>query len=242
MKYSNKTLIIVLFVLIGQALGQITKMPQVTPLVAEFEREKHQVLPDGNTINKLERGAYYRDRHGRTRVEFRNMIVINDMVTGTIYMLDTQQRTARLINRNAMKATQVRTSERTLHIDRNKPVDPVAILDAQQVTKSTTAQATLLPGYNKSKRSLGNKVIEGINCEGQIFTVNLPANSKMGNARPIESSTEIWIAKDLMLPIMSVNEHPMMGKVIQKFTNIKTGIEPDSSLFKIPEGFKVVDK
>jgi len=90
--------------------------------------------------------------------------------------------------------------------------------------------------------SLGSKMIEGVNCEGKIFTHTVPANSKMGNARPLESSTEIWIAKDLMLPVLSVTEHPVMGRSVQRFTNIRTGVEPDPSLFRLPEGFKVVDK
>jgi hypothetical protein len=240
---SSKILVVVLFSfsLMGQALGQTAQRPQVTPLVAEFEREKHQVLPDGNTINKVEKGPYYRDRYGRTRVESNNLIVINDPVTGMSYILDSQQRTARVIDRNALmaQAKQVRTSERTLGIDRNKLDDPAAILSAQSTSKPA-ANVTTSPGLNN--RSLGNKMIEGVNCDGKLFTVTVPANSKMGNARPLESSTEIWIAKDLMLPILSVNEHPLMGKIVQRFTNIRLGVEPDPSLFKLPEGFKVVDK
>lgn len=236
---SIKILIVVLFGLIGQALGQTATSPQVTPLAAEFEREKHQVLPGGNTINKAERGPYYRDRYGRTRVENGNMIVITDPVTGMTYVLDTQQRTARVIDRNALRAqaTQVRTAERALDIDRNKLADPAAVLNAQPASKS---RAAMPPGFDQ--RSLGSKMIEGVNCEGKIFTHTVPANSKMGNARPLESSTEIWIAKDLMLPVLSVTEHPVMGRSLQRFTNIRTGVEPDPSLFRLPEGFKVVDK
>jgi hypothetical protein len=236
-----KILVVVLFGLIGQALGQTAQRPQVTPFIAEFEREKHQVLPGGNTINKMEKGPYYRDRYGRTRVEVENLIVINDPVTGTSYMLDVQQRTARVIDRNALKAQakQVRTSERALGIDRNKLDDPAAILSAQPASKSR-ANVTMAPGFNQ--RSLGHRMIEGINCEGKSFTVTLPANSKIGNAHPIESSTEIWIAKELMLPILTVNEHPLMGKIVQRFTNIRLGVEPDPGLFRLPEGFKVVDK
>jgi hypothetical protein len=234
-----KILIVVLFGLIGQAVGQTAARPQLAPLVAEFEREKHQVLPNSNTINKAERGLYYRDRQGRTRVEVGNTIVISDPVTGMSYVLDTQRRIARVIDRNALRAqaTSVRTSERTLDIDRNKPVDPAAVLNAQSASKP---RATMPPGFDQ--RSLGSKMIEGVNCEGKIYTHTIPANSKMGNARPLESSTEIWIAKDLMLPVLSVSQHPVMGKTVQRYTNIRTGVEPDPSLFKLPEGFKVLDK
>ncbi len=240
---SSKILVVILFSfsLMGQGLGQTAQRLQVTPLVAEFEREKHQVLPDSNTINKVERGPYYRDRYGRTRVEFENLVVINDPVAGASYILDTQQKTARVIDRNALmaQAKQIRTSDRALGIDRNKLIDPAAILSAQPASKAR-ATATMPPGFNQ--RSLGSKMIEGVNCEGKIFTVTVPANSKMGNARPIESSTEIWVAKELMLPILTVNEHPLMGKIVQRFTNIRLGVEPDPSLFKLPEGFKAVDK
>jgi len=236
---SIKILIVVLFGLIGQALGQTAKSPQLTPLVAEFEREKHQVLPGGNTINKVERGPYYRDRYGRTRVEIGNTIAITDPVTGMSYVLDTEQKTARVIDRNALKAqaTSVRTSERTLAIDRNKLADPAAVLNAQSAGKLMPAMP---PGFDL--RSLGSKLIEGVNCEGKKFTHIVPANSKMGNTRPLESSTEIWIAPDLMLPVLSINEHPLMGRSVQRFTNIRTGVEPDPSLFRLPEGFKVIDK
>ncbi len=238
---SFRILIVVLFGLIGQTFGQNTARPQVISLVAEFEREKHQVLPDGNTINKTERGPYYRDRHGRTRAEVENMIVITDPVAGVSYVLDTRQKTARVIDHKSAKAqaTQVRTSERTLSIDRDKLADPAAVLNAQSTGKSRTI-ATTMPGLDN--RSMGNKMIEGINCEGKAFTFTVPANSRMGNNRPLKSSTEIWIAKELMLPILSVNEHPLMGKIVQRFTNIRTGIEPDPALFKVPENFKVIDK
>lgn len=234
---SIKILIVVLFGLVGQVLGQTATRPQVTPLAAEFEREKHQVLPDGNTINKAERGPYYRDRYGRTRVEIGNTIVITDPVTGMTYVLDTQQRTARVIDRNALRAqaTSVRTSERALDIDRNKLADPAAVLNAQPASKSS---APMPPGFGQ--KSLGSKMIEGVNCEGKILTHIVPGNSKAGNARPLESSTEIWIAKDLMLPVLSVTKHPVMGRSLQRFTNIRTGVEPDPSLFRLPEGFKVV--
>jgi len=236
---SIKILVVVLFGMIGQAFGQTAARPQVTPLVAEFEKEKQQALPGGNTINKAEKGPYYRDRYGRTRVEVGNMIVINDPVSGMSYLLDTQQRTARVIDRNAMRAqaTQVRTSERALNIDQNKLADPAAMLNTQPASKS---RATMPPGFDQ--RSLGSKMIEGVNCEGKIFTQTVPPNSKMGNARPIETTTEIWIAKDLMLPVLSVSEHPLMGRIVQRFTNIRTGVEPDPSLFILPEGFKVIDK
>jgi hypothetical protein len=233
--------VVVLFGLIGQALGQTATRPQVTPFIAEFEREKHQVLPNGNRIDKVERGPYYRDRVGRTRVEFQNLIVINDPVAGTSYILDTQQRTARLIDRNALRAqaTQSHASDLALNLDRNKPVDPAAVMSDQTVNKAR-ANAIMSPGLDK--RSLGNKMIDGINCEGKVFTVTLPANSRLGNARPLESSTEIWIAKDLMLPILSINDHPLMGKIVQRFTNIRLDVEPDPGLFVVPENFKLVDK
>lgn|SRR5262249_7333407 len=236
---SIKIFTVVLFGLIGQALGQTATRPQITPLVAEFEREKHQTLPGGNTINKAERGPYYRDRYGRTRFEVGNTVVINDPVAGTSYVLDTQQRTARVIDRNALRAqaTSMRTSERALDIDRTKPADPAAALNAQPASKSG---ATMPPGFGQ--RSLGSKMIEGVNCEGKILTTVVPANSKMGNTQPMESSSEVWFAKDLMLPVLTVNDHPLMGRVVQRLTNIRTGVDPDPSLFKLPEGYKVVDK
>lgn len=238
---SFKTLIVVLFGLIGQALGQTAARPQVAPLVAEFEREKHQVLPDGNTINKVERGPYYRDRYGRTRVEVENTIVITDPVAGASYMIDTQQRVVRVIDHKSVKAqaTQVRSSERSLDVDRNKLADPISVLDAQSTSR---ARVGVTAPSGLDKRSLGNKMIEGVNCEGKVFTFTVPANSKIGNNRPLESRTEIWIAKELLLPILSVNEHPLMGKIVQRFTNIRKGVEPDPNLFRVPENFKVVDK
>jgi hypothetical protein len=234
---SIKIAAIVLFTLIGQAWGQnIVKSP-ITPFVAVFEKEKHQVLPDGNTINKVESGPYYRDRNGRSRLEIGNLIFISDPVAGSSYVLDTLQKTARVIDHKSVTAQA--STVRKIELDRDKMADPTAVVSTQSANQ-LTANASDQPAPNK--RALGNKTIEGLNCEGRVITYTVPANSRLGNTYPIESTTEIWISNELLVAVLSINEDPRLGKTVQRFKNIKPGINLDPALFKVPENYKVVDK
>jgi hypothetical protein len=108
-------------------------------------------------------------------------------------------------------------------------------------TQRAAGSAGVTPGVTK-RESIGDKIIEGFTCEGQRFTSTIPANSSLGNADPIELKSEIYFSGELQLPLLTISENPLVGTSIQRYTNIKAGIEPDATLFRVPDGYTSVGR
>jgi hypothetical protein len=51
----------------------------------------------------------------------------------------------------------------------------------------------------------------------------------------VATSREVWMSKDLQLPLYTKHSAPW-GEKTQEYTNIRQG-DPDPSLFEIPEGY-----
>lgn len=92
------------------------------PFSADIENETVQTLADGNRIVRKSGGSIHRDGEGRTRRENTinsvgpfssgeslHTVTINDTVTGSTYMLEPQNRTARLISARRTPGTPVLT-------------------------------------------------------------------------------------------------------------------------------------
>ena len=91
-----------------------------------------------------------------------------------------------------------------------------------------------------SIEQLGTKMIDGVLVTGTRTTTIIPEGMQ-GNDRPMTTTSETRVSKELQLPILSVNYSPLNGTMTRKFANFSTA-EPDASLFQPPPGYSVVDE
>ena len=94
------------------------------------------------------------------------------------------------------------------------------------------------PKYDTRTEDLGEQNYEGISARGTRTITTIPANA-IGNERPIEITYEKWFSDELKMVVYSKQSDPRTGEHTYRLTNINRS-EPDPSLFKVPNGFKVV--
>jgi hypothetical protein len=62
-----------------------------------------------------------------------------------------------------------------------------------------------------------------------------------GNDRPITTTNETWMSKDLGLTVLSTSYSPINGTTTTKIANLSTA-EPDPALFMVPADYATVDE
>ena len=67
------------------------------------------------------------------------------------------------------------------------------------------------------------------------------AGLRLGNDQPLKSMTEYWHSKQLGINLLSIRSSPYFGKQTFTITDLTSG-EPDSNLFKVPDGYVVNDQ
>jgi hypothetical protein len=186
------------------------------PYSAQATFEHTQNLP-GNRIEQKNSAAIYRDGQGRTRLE--------------------ETRPAGSGNsRQIVRIT-----------------DPVAgVAYVLNPAKKTAQKFTLPPSRpewtgqapragsnpNVNNQSLGSKTLEGLLVEGTQVTRTIPAG-QMGNAQPIQITTDRWYSPDLSINVRTETTDPLRGNTITAVTKISRD-EPASTLFQIPSDYTVV--
>jgi hypothetical protein len=102
-----------------------------------------------------------------------------------------------------------------------------------------TPQAEEPPGVTYEQ--LGMRTMFGVTVVGDKRTVIHPAGSDLGNDRPVATSNETWLAPSLgNLLVYYKMSSPGGGENITTLNDLTT-TEPDASLFRIPDGYKIVD-
>lgn len=94
------------------------------------------------------------------------------------------------------------------------------------------------PKWDTRTEELGEQNYEGISARGTRTVTTIPAGA-IGNERPIEITYEKWFSDELQMVVYSKQSDPRTGEHTYRLTNINRS-EPDPSLFKVPNGFKVV--
>jgi TonB family protein len=87
--------------------------------------------------------------------------------------------------------------------------------------------------------SLGKKMVEGVECEGERAVTTMPAGT-IGNDRPIETVNETWYSPELQIMILSKRGDPRFGESTYSVTNINRS-EPYVELFQPPSDYKLID-
>jgi EF hand len=190
------------------------KMIVNAPFSAETVIENSRRLFDGSVVTKQTKGAFYRDKSGRTRreqtlediggyslSEAQKLVFINDFEAKTHFFMD--------VNRK---------------IFRRRPLGD---------NRPPKLENELQNGKNES---LGTKMLEGVKVEGTRTTFEIPVG-QIGNDKAIQVVTEKWFSPELQMTVMSRHVDPLAGEQVFRLVNIKLG-EPSADLFIVPKDFR----
>ncbi|MBZ5695658.1 MAG: DUF4412 domain-containing protein [Acidobacteriia bacterium] len=220
-------------VFIGFEEGLGGKMVTGAPFSATYSTQTTQVLADGNKIERSNSGTFARDGQGRTRREMSlpaigpwaasrqtapHVVFINDAVAGTQYILETDRKIARKMQRPPRR---MRRGGALGYA----PLPPSASMPAPNKRNDVTTT------------SLGSQTINGVLAEGTRTTRTIPAGA-IGNANPIVITHERWYSPDLQTVMMTKRSDPRTGETVFQLTDIQRQ-EPDASLFQVPSDYTV---
>jgi hypothetical protein len=191
-----------------------------------------QTLADGTRITRpaTPRETTRRDSAGRVRTERElfparpgapqssfMIVKVQDPVAGYAYLLDSVNQVAHRTAIKSMAAT--------------GPFNP-----PQQVGSRTLPDGTV-----SVTESLGEQIMFGVTAIGTKTTMTHPAGSRMGNDRPVTTTSELWWSPQLREMVMSINTSPEGNVSTMSMSDLSTA-EPDAALFQIPASYKVVDE
>ncbi len=237
------------------------------PFSAEAVTDVVQTLADGNRIVRQNKAGIARDSRGRTRREqgFAMLgplvngpggneprhVQISDPSTGTMVMLDLQNRIAHRMPAPHFAVTM--SARHSWAAAANADIGQGAA--AAPPPQAPGAGATVI--YNRSTviaaaggvagqpvpepvvENLGTMFMEGVAVDGTRTTVTIPAG-QIGNERPIAIVSERWFSPDLNVLVMSRQSDPRFGETTYRLTNV-TRVDPPPQLFEIPADFQIVD-
>ena len=214
------------------------------PYSAERVTETVKVLADGNRIVQRNTEKLYRDSDGRTRVESewngKPLVQIQDPVGGMSYRLYPDTKTGYRMAIAAPTLPSMPLSEPIfLSCCIWAPTGPAAPAPgaakvAEQLAPALNVDAA---GTVAQSRSLGTKQIEGLTASGTHTTVTVPAGAA-GNVKPMISTTEMWMARDLWIPLEMRMSNPFMGDSVMHVRNLSR-LEPPTALFAVPADYTV---
>lgn len=216
------------------------------PLEAVFESKTTQILANGASDARRVMTIIYRDGAGRTRreqifyagssggaapVETARHISISDPVAGYGYSVNPATRT---VQRYPLPSTP-QQQQRELPFNNRLPTS-VEILRNDNQQTGTVRRYTLEP---PRPQSLGRQRIAGIDADGWRLTIKVPTGA-VGNAAPVETIYETWVAGDLQMLVKASVRNSVNGEHTLDLTTINRA-EPPRSRFEVPAGYTVID-
>ncbi|MCA1625665.1 MAG: DUF4412 domain-containing protein [Acidobacteria bacterium] len=211
------------------------------PLAAAFESETVQTLANGTQLVRRVTTRIYRDSDGRTRREqifhsngttpspgeAAQTVSIYDPVAGYRYSINSAKHTADRYKLPSAPPQAAPFNDRIpLNVEILRNDDPTGV-----VRKYKLEPPRVEP--------LGKQPIAGIEAEGRRVTIKVPAGA-IGNAEPVETIYETWIARDLRMLVKSVVRNPASGEHTLRLTTINRAEQP-RSLFEVPAGYPISD-
>ncbi len=238
------------------------------PYSAEAVTDVVQTLADGNRIVRQNKSQIARDGQGRTRREQgfamigplvngpgakdgARHIQISDPTTGTMVMLDMQNRIAHkmpaphVMLRNKMANAASWTSATAVNVEKSEvavPPPAAGVAGTVIFQRSAAIAGASFAGERVPEpvvEQLGTTFMEGVAVEGTRTTVTIPAG-QIGNEQPINIVSERWMSPDLKVLVMSKQSDPRFGETTYRLTNLSRA-EPSPELFQIPADFKVME-
>jgi hypothetical protein len=164
------------------------------------------------------------------------MVFIQDPVTKTAYSLNLDDKTAQKI---PFAASVPGGDDKRIEIGVVHSADDPTPDGPVFSTQTFAMRAAPSKANPATTEDLGSETMEGLAVTGKRITQTIPAG-QVGNARPIETMTEVWTSPELKTVIYSKQTDPAMGDNTFQLSNVSRD-EPDPSLFTVPAGFKIVD-
>lgn len=206
------------------------------PYSATVQTTHEQKLADGNAIHGSVTTHQARDSAGRTRSEFSQGCVPGSdgrskpLVRVSVYDPATRTTLTWSVNDQSASANVVHV----LHQPGPAPAVPSAETTQRQAVAQIRQRRQQSPFHGEN---LGSRNIEGVTADGNRTRRTIPAG-QMGNDQPMEIVDEIWIAKDLGLAMLSINDSPLNGRTTTEVVELNQA-EPDAALFAPPAGYKL---
>lgn len=166
---------------------------------------------------------FFRDELSRTRIEQGGLASIHDPVTGLSFTLNPAQKIAipgipKLPGISLPKLPAI-------------PGIALPKIPGVQLPQVPGVQAPQTP---KETINLGEKTIDGITVSGKQLSFPIPGKPQL------LMMGEMWISKDLKLPIHSSVTDPSTGCVMTtQMKNVQSGVKLDPGMFQVPAGFKI---
>jgi hypothetical protein len=82
--------------------------------------------------------------------------------------------------------------------------------------------------------------LHGIAATGKEYVKVIPPGSPIGNLKPIEHVSQVWISEELQLPVFVRIHDAVHGETTMRYRNFRTKIDSDPGLFQVPAGFEVL--
>lgn len=217
-----------------EVLESIAVPPKAgAPFTLKLDTEWVKPLAEGNTVTLVNERTIARDSSGRiyqerVLLEPKNASGEHHWLVNVIQIMDPSEHT--LYN-----CWYVPRDNRTCDLLDYKGSATAAYVPAHVVTGP-------LPGGRGTAQheDLGEQSVAGVETQGSrdMTTIN-PGVS--GNEHEMIFERETWYSAELAINLISVVRSPSVGKQTFLVKEITQG-EPDPALFKLPEGFKVVDR
>jgi hypothetical protein len=208
------------------------------PFSITVQTTHEQKLVDGNAIHGLVVTHEYRDSAGRIRGE--SSMLCNFAPDGqyrpnvNISVSDPVAHTSMSWQTNG---TGIKTA-RMAHQAEPQAAPAVVVLTDDERKQRAIVQEN----WRKNNRSekLGARTIAGVLCDGTRSVRTIPAG-QLGNEQPLETTDEIWIARDLGIGMLRIEDDPQNGRTTTEVIDLTQG-DPDPSLFAPPPDYKLVEQ
>ncbi|MGA9769851.1 MAG: hypothetical protein WBV94_12475 [Blastocatellia bacterium] len=261
-------------VFVASEVGFGGKVVKGAPYSAQSVTESVQTLADGNRIVRKTTASIYRDGEGRTRQdqsvgnigpyavggEPRQMIFINDPVSGINYILDARDKTARKMNLPRIERIREKPEAEKVAVEKGATdkaatekiiTEKIAIAEAGSVNVVVAGprrpmrdqvwvggESTFNVKLKEPKtESLGKQMFDGVEAEGtrEIMTIGA---GEIGNEQPINIIFERWYSPELQVVVMSKHTDPRVGENTYRLTGINRS-EPSRTLFDLPSDYTI---
>ena len=203
--------------------GTISIFPRFrVPFVAKVAEERDWTQ-NGISFHETKQTVVYRDSAGREATEefgpsrasgLRRTVHVFDPVEGINIIIHDADRSA-------------------LVVDSRRPAGFVS-----------KAKPHILHWSSRPSQYLGTQVIQGLLCEGyrRENILNNPAELGIVSPEPVVFITETWTSDLSLKPVLEIRENPLEGRVEWRMVDIRQNAIPDAGIFRVPAGYKVVER
>lgn len=197
----------------------LTNAPFQATVTAEWT--KH--LPDGTTTTVKNHRLVVRDSQGRIYQERRTLVPVGSSRESQVFRIEIS---SPVTHTKYFCDPSLRECElRNYDMPVTEPVVP-----AGEIANGTRYL---------SRASLGSKTMEGVETIGTRETITIQTGI-IGNSAPVDGTKEFWYSPKLGLNLQVLRLDPLHGDQLFTVTDLRL-VEPDSRLFVLPAGCKVVD-